>query len=315
MVRKDWRSVTSKSDYVSWDDPSFTVKSDTRWRAGYRRLQSWYREKVLDVPPGIGHGGVPHGNMLPASAVAEKPGLNYLSDAITDYARIRAGEVRAEGGTLALDRLSRNMLSSMPLCFNLFGALREWPDAAAQALSATLDLDIKTVFNIVVEWAPDPELHLRDRTAFDAIVRYVTGDGRPAFLGIETKYTEPFSPQKYCSDRYVELTEDSDAGFKEGAWERLKGSATNQLWRNALLTHSLRRTSEYDRGHVVVVSCEGDSAAQRAIAGVNCELRDPPSLLRCTTYEALVDVLVCIPKASCWAKKFRRRYLDLSPVP
>ena len=202
----------------------------------------------------------------------------------------------------------------MPLCFNLFGALREWPDAAARALSATLDLDIDRVFNIVVEWAPDPELHLHDRTAFDAIVRYVTGDGRPAFLGIETKYTEPFSPKRYCTDRYVELTEDPEAGFKNGAWERLKGSATNQLWRNALLAHSLRRTSEYDRGHVIVISCTGDSAAEKAIAGLSAELCEPASSLRSTTYEALIDVLVCLPESSHWAKKFRRRYLDLSPV-
>ena len=78
--------------------------------------------------------------------------------------------------------------------------------------------------------------------------------------------------------------------------------------------HSLRRTSEYDQGHVVVVSCEGDGAAESAIAGLSAELDEPASLLRSTTYEALIDVLNCIPEASRWAKKFRRRYLDLSPV-
>lgn len=302
------------SEYLRWDDPSLAVKSDTRWRAGYRRLQSWYRENVPDVPPGKDRRGITRANMLPCDEVAKQPGLNFLSDAIADYVHIRVKEVRVEGGTLDEDRLYRNMLSSMPLCFNLFGALREWPDAAAKALSSTLDLDIGKVFNIVVEWAPDPELHLRDRTAFDAIVRYVTGDGRPAFLGIETKYTEPFSPMKYCSDRYVELTQDPKAGFKEGAWERLQGSATNQLWRNALLAHSLRRTSEYDAGHVVVISCEGDAAAANAIAGLSAKLCEPASLLRSTTYEALIDALACIPESSHWAKKFRRRYLDLSPV-
>ncbi|MCY3801644.1 MAG: hypothetical protein OXG46_08685 [Chloroflexi bacterium] len=302
------------SEYLRWDDPSLTVKSDTRWRACYRRLQSWYRETVLDVPPGKDRSRITRANMLPCEAVAKQPGLNFLSDAITDYALTRAGEVKAEGGTLERDRLLRNMLSSMPLCFNLFGALREWPDAAAKALSRTLDLDVAKVFNIVVEWAPEPELHLHDRTAFDAIVRYVTRDGRPAFLGIETKYTEPFSQRRYCSDRYVELTEDPEAGFRKDAWRRLQAPATNQLWRNALLAHSLRRTSEYDRGHVVVISCKGDSAAEKAIAGLKADLFEPASLLRSTTYEALIDVLVCIPESACWAKEFRRRYLDLSSV-
>ena len=302
------------SDYLRWDDPSLVVKSDTQWRAGYRRLQSWYRETVLDVPPGKDRRGITRANMLPCDEVAKQPGLNLLSKGIAEYARKRAEEVKAEEGTLEEDRLFRNMLSSMPLCFNLFGALREWPDAAAKALSATLDLDVAKVFNIVVEWAPDPGLHLHDRTAFDAIVRYVTGDGRPAFLGIETKYTEPFSQRKYCSDRYVELTEDPEAGFREDAWRHLQSPATNQLWRNALLAHSLRRTSEYDRGHVVVISCKGDRAAEKAIAGLSAELAEPASLLRSTTYEALIDILVCITESSCWAKEFRHRYLDLSPV-
>ena len=302
------------SDRLGWNDPALAVKSDTRWRASYRRLQSWYRETVLRVPPGKDSRAIVRGNMLPAEAVAKRPELNFLTDAIAVYARTRAKEVKAEGGTLDPDRLCRNMLSSMPLCFNLFGALRDYPDAAAKALSATLDLDIRRVFDIVVEWAPDPELHLHDRTAFDAIVRYVTGDGRRAFLGIETKYTEPFSRKRYCSDRYVELTNDPEAGFRKDAWLRLKAPATNQLWRNALLAHSLRRTSEYDRGHVVVISCEGDGAAARAIAGLSAELCEPASLLRSTTYEALIDVLVSNPESSSWAQKFRRRYLDLSPI-
>ena len=252
--------------------------------------------------------------MLPCEAEPRRRGLNFLSEAVADYVHTRAEEVKAEGGSLDEDRLFRNMLSSMPLCFNLFGALREYPDAAAEALSKTLDLDIERVFNIVVEWSPDPKLHLHDRTAFDAIVRYVTKDGRPAFLGIETKYTEPFSPKRYCSERYVELTEDPKAGFRKDAWRRLQAPATNQVWRNALLAHSLRRTSEYDRGHVVVISCKGDGAAESAIAGLSAELHEPASLLRSTTYEALIDVLNCIPEASRWAKKFRRRYMDLSPV-
>ena len=133
-------------------------------------------------------------------------------------------------------------------------------------------------------------------------------------MGIETKYTEPFSPKRYCSDRYVELTDDPEAGFRKDAWRRLKAPATNQLWRNALLAHSLRRTSEYDRGHVVVISCEGDGAADRAIAGLSAELHEPASLIRSTTYEELIDVLISNPESSSWAQKFRRRYLDLSPI-
>ena len=289
----------------AWNDLSLEVPSDTAWRAQYRRLQSWYRETVLRTPPGADRGGITRANMLPADAVAKNPGLNFLDEEIAAYARKR----RPSDG-----RLRRNMLSSMPLCFNLFGALRRHPTAAARGLGSVLDLDIKEILEIEIEWAPDPDAHLGDLTAFDAFVRYRTGGGRHAFLGVETKYTEPFSPGRYTSERYDALTRDPASGFRPGAERRLAGSATNQLWRNALLAHSLRSTGEFDEGRVVVLSCRGDAGAERAIAGLSAELRDPPALLRSATYEELVAAFDSEPELSSWAADFRRRYLDLTPV-
>ncbi len=252
--------------------------------------------------------------MLPTEAVAQNPDLNFLDDEIAAYARKRAERVVADGGTLDLDRLWRNMLSSMPLCFNLFGALRKHPAAAARGLGSALDLDIHEILIVKVEWAPDPDVHLKDRTAFDAFVRYRTGGGRRAFLGVETKYTEPFSQRRHTSDRYDAITKDPASGFKLGAECRLVEPVTNQLWRNALLVHSLRSTDEFDDGHVVVLSCDGDSGAQAAIERVANDLRDPPALLRSVTYEALVSELVQEADLSSWAAEFRRRYLELTPV-
>ena len=297
-----------------WDDPSLAVRSDTAWRAQYRRLQSWYRETVLCVPPGTDRRGITRANMLPDDAVAANPGLNFLDPAIAAYAHERASKVVSEGGTLEHDRFQRNMLSSMPLCFNLFGALRRHPKEAARGLASVLDLDIDEILDVEVEWAPEPEVHLGDRTAFDAFVRYRTGAGHSAFLGVETKYTEPFSRRQYASERYVAVTRDPASGFKPGAESRLADPATNQLWRNALLTHSLRSTDEFDDGHVVVLSCEGDGGAQAAITGLESELRDPSALLRSATYEELVSTFASEPDLSSWALEFRRRYLDLAPV-
>ena len=297
----------------AWDDPSLAVKKEPPRRAQYRWLQSWYREKVLGVSPGMDKYGITRGSMLPAEAeavaVAENPGLNFLNEEIAAYAL----EERPSD-----DRLLRNMLSSMPLCFNLFGALRSHPAAAARGLGSVLDLEIEEILEIKVEWAPDREAHLCDRTAFDAFVRYRTGGGRRAFLGVETKYTESFSSKRQANrqacERYGELTRDPASGFKPGAERCLAAPATNQLWRNALLAHSLRSTGEFDEGRVVVLSCQGDAGAERAIKRVSAELRDPPALLRSATYEALVAALASEPELSSWAAEFRRRYLDLTPV-
>ena len=204
-----------------WDDPALAVQSDTSWRARYRRLQSWYRETVLGVPPGTDQRGITRASMLPAEAVAQNPDLNFLDDEIAAYARKRAERVVADGGTLELDRLRRNMLSSMPLCFNLFGALRRHPAAAARGLGSALDLDIDEILMVKVEWAPPPDVHLKDRTALDAFVQYRTGGGRRAFFGVETKYTEPFSQRRYTSERYDAITKDPASGFAAGAECRL----------------------------------------------------------------------------------------------
>ena len=298
----------------SWDDSQFKVESDTSWGAEYRRLQSWYRETVLRVSPGTDERGITRASMLRREDVEQNSALNFLDGEIASYAIERAEQVQAEGGALDRDRLIRNMLSSMPLCFNLFGYLRKRPVEAAQGLAAVLDIDIAEILDIVVEWAPDPAARLDDRTAFDAFVSYRTSDGRRAFLGIKTKYTEPFSRRRYESERYNALTQDSGAGFKPGAEKILVKPPTNQLWRNALLVHSLRSTDEFDDGHVVVLSCEGDEDAKAAIDLLQNQLDDPLSLLRATTYECLMAWFSTRPELQLWADVFKRRYLDLSPL-
>ena len=252
--------------------------------------------------------------MLRKEDVEKNQALNFLDDDIASYAVERAEQVQAEGGTLDYDRLMRNMLSSMPLCFNLFGYLRMHPVEAAKGLAATLDLDIEEILDMVVEWTPNPDAHLGDRTAFDAFIHYHSSDGRHAFLGVETKYTERFSPERYESPRYDAVTQDPKSGFKAGAEKVLVESPTNQLWRNALLAHSLRLTDEFDDGHVVVLSCEGDKSAESAIKGLEEQLDEPSSLLRAVTYEKLISRLSDDAALHSWAGKFQRRYLDLSPV-
>jgi hypothetical protein len=306
-----------------WDDASLRVSSDSAWRAQCRLLQSWYRETVLCEPPGLSKPGSDAeghpverlvGSMLSADAVRARPGLNFLSPEIAAYVGTRAAQVLHAGGTIEEDRLTRNMLSSMPLCFNLFGHLRDHRVDAAAVLRGLLALDIAAVERIDVEEAPPADQHLGDRTAFDAFVEYRSSDGELGFLGIETKYTEPFSAAKYSRPIYTALTEDPASGFRPGAAAVLQEPATNQLWRNALLVLSLRRTRPYRHGHVVVLACRGDAGAARAVAGLREQLVAPDLLVRAATLEDLIEAATQREGLRQWALGFRRRYLDLSPV-
>jgi hypothetical protein len=161
---------------------------------------------------------------------------------------------------------------------------------------------------------------LGDRTAFDAVIRYRHGHVRH-LLGIETKYTETFSPKEYAKpgvdgeaerrERYRGVCEQS-GWFKADAPDHLWRSETNQLWRNTMLAAACEELDDVDHAAVVVVGLQGDRHAAKALDGVRGRLADEGRLL-----DVSIDRLVEAAKACGmveWANVFTRRYLDLSPV-
>jgi hypothetical protein len=119
--------------------------------------------------------------------VACHPAVNFLTAEAWGHAERRIVEVAQEHGTLDPVRLRRNLLSSMPMCFNMFGFLRG-QEGFTKLAWAVFDGGTASVQDCVCEWAPAPKsAHLNDRSAFDAIVHYSTPSGENRFLGIETK--------------------------------------------------------------------------------------------------------------------------------
>ena len=171
------------NNWPSWDDASLAVASDDKWRRKYRRLQSWFRETKLRTAPDSSGGHPLCGSMLSAKAVAVDDSLNFYDANVARYALTRAADVIRDHGTVDLDRLKRNMLSSMPLCFNVFGFLRDNTGDAGPLLGSLFELPIHRITTMEVEYAPDSSLHLGDKTAFDAFVTYTTRDGRKGFVG------------------------------------------------------------------------------------------------------------------------------------
>ncbi len=313
----------------AWDEKDLVRDPDAR-RRRYRRLQSWYRETQLHQSDcGVIRAGTEQerrvGNLLSDASVAADPSLNFLAPStfaheILRYAKGRVYEVHGENGTLDEHRLYHNMLSSMPLCFNLFVPLHNRLDVAAEVLRAALGLEIDEVTLIECEWAPQPPVGLGDRTAFDAVIRYRHGEVRH-LLGIETKYTETFSPTEYARPgvdaeaerrkRYARVCDES-GWFESDAPAVLWRSSTNQLWRNTMLAATCEDLDEVDHAAVVVVGLQGDRHAAKALDGVRDRLTDTSRLL-----DVSIDRLVEAGKAAGlveWARVFTRRYLDLTPV-
>ena len=300
---------------MAWDDPSVAVASDSARTAAYRRLQSWYREVQLGVTEaGVGANGKPVGSMLPKEAARRQPDLNFLVPAAHAHAELRIREVQAEGGTLEEDRLRRNLLSSMPLCFNLFGAVGERP-GFLELIRRLVDPEAVEVVGVVCEWAPRPaSRYLGDRSAFDALVTYDVPGGKRRFLGVETKYIEPFSAVAYQRDEYRRVAEQC-GWFRHDTTTALSAAATNQLFRTLLLAAACEGDPGFDHGEVLLLTLEDDTRARRAVAAVRGHLVDQRRLHH-LSYEEVVSAATAVrdPFLLGWASRFAHRYLDPTSV-
>jgi len=297
----------------AWDSRDLRVASDSSRTARYRLLQSWYRQTVLGVEAGAtGQAGSERlvGSRLRREDVAERRDLNFLDPKIAGYAQRRAVEVQREGGTLEPVRLFRNMLSSMPLCFNVFGMIRETPDAQLEFVQQLFDPSAVGIEMIECEWTP--VAGLGDRTAFDAAIVTRHVDGSTHLIGIETKYTDSFSPTEYESAEYVRVHQAS-GWFRDGTAGDLSGRATNQMWRDCLLAAAAELAGEYTTAAVVVLALEDDPGAGAAIAGVDAALSDPR---RCQAVplQRIVEAGKQITPLVAWASEFERRCIDLTPI-
>ena len=283
-------------------------KSDNDFARRMRWHQSWYRDRVLKVPYGTGpwpRSHMPYGNMLTEQSA--EAGLNFLAPGIFDLAKRRI----AEGtGTVESFRLMRNMLSSQPMCFNLFGELALDHELATGLVRVLWGEHIARVTGVYIEWAPEPAAeYLDDRTAFDAFIEYETRDGRAGFVGTETKLSEPFSVHRYDKPEYRRwMTPD-------GPWRADSGGEVakqehNQLWRDHLLSWSLLRhpESKYAEGGLSVVYHPEDRRCRDVIAGYRALLRDTATF---SSFDLAQVVSAWKPLAGQWLARFEQRYLAL----
>ena len=122
-----------------------------------RLHQSWYRHAVLGVPFGTGPrktSKTHYGNML--DSLAADAGCNFLTPEIYELAKARAAEGR---GAVEPFRLFRNMLSSQPMCINLFGFLAtkyELLDAREKRKCASSGLMVPTILELGQGRRPAP---------------------------------------------------------------------------------------------------------------------------------------------------------------
>jgi len=291
-------------------------RGDAPFRTLMRRHQSWYRADVLRLPYGTGPKSTDttlYGNMLDAHG--EALGANFLSPEIAEVAEAR---IAASPGVEPF-RCRRNMLSSQPMCFNLFGPLQRDLALATRLIRALLPDEVAEVLDVRIEYAPGPNReYLDDRTSFDAFFGYRRIDGERAFLAIETKLTESFTTTRYSKPRYLELTEREDSLWRRGAWSVLSSSETNQLWRNHLLVEAVRTHPENPHGvagRSVVVRHPVDQDCAGAVENYRALLVAPDASFADWTLDHVIRTWKAASRSAAelsWLVAFERRYIDVS---
>lgn len=303
----------------------------TAWKQAARRHQSTWRE-LQGLEPGTqkprnssSKKERPLGSRLqPADAEA---GKNFLTDAAWHAANHRVKHPQPRQ-MLQRDRLYGDLLSSMPMCFNLFGPL--WDDPAlARAVArrwfpdfCPADADVRVEF----EWSPgrgNPKW-LDDHTAFDAVVFVAMADGERRLIGIETKYHEhptTASPTRRnkktgqienrpLKPRYREVTATAGLCDDSAIDDEIWGTDLEQIWRDHMLALACQQHPDEGWADVryVLVAPAGNPAwsalSERYLDAL-------PAAAATFEYRSVDDLVDSAADLLPHAAAFSERYLDV----
>ncbi len=252
--------------------------------------QSWWRAFVLAEDEGshpmpqkkgesigssINKGDLSHSNFLSENAI--KAAEETLND------RDRS----SDKGLIKEDRLFNNLLSSQPLCFNFFGELK-YNLPLATLLLKQFYPDIVEVTSVLFEYAPNAAQN-NDNSAHDIAIEFTGPDNKKGLIGLECKYTEPFSPREYDKPEYGEIYEQSKA-FTAPYKECIK-SHYNQLFRNQLIVESALINKRYDMVYAGLFCYEDDKNALTKGLAFQSMLKDGEKRFQIITFKDFIESL------------------------
>lgn len=211
------------------------------------------------------------------------------------------------------DRLYSDLLSSMPMCFNLFGSFHSDLKAADYAVHRWWPDVPGRVCAVRFEWSPGRRLpgeYLENQSAFDVVFELALADGTRGVVGVETKYHEDCKREKAPRDdrlrHYKEVTDKSGI-FTPEAFCTVLGTDLQQIWLDHLLALSMLQHTSHAWSWVkfVLVHPAGNVSYARATDNYMKLLKDS-STFGVSTIESLLNPNV-LPADT--AAVFQERYL------
>ncbi len=291
------------------------VESDNPFQRRARLLQALWRESQ-GLPVGL-HRGQPLGSRIPMP-FAEATLANYLTDTIRAVVRREVADpARSAEKLYGKPRIFEDLLSSQPLCFNLFGELQQDLGLATRALRRLWPDRVSEVVAVDFEHSPgrsDPT-YTADRSAFDVFITCKTPRGAAGFVGVEVKYHESMkdrpAPHRPAYDEIAAAM----GVFRADGVERLKRSPLQQIWRDHLLSGALVRRGGYEAGLLVLLYPADNAACARAAAAYEACLRGAQGEtgFEARTLEA-VAAAIRAETAAPWIDALVERYLRFEKV-
>lgn len=268
---------------------------DTRFRSAARLLQALWREDQ-SLPIGCYTDKKGRARKLGSrvTAKAGEAGGNFLTP---DTARLVRREIayREIGAFVDEDRLRTNLLSSMPLVFNLFGPLKLNPALATRTMHRLLPEFAGEITHVLFEHAPGRgnPAYTGDHSAFDVLLRYPTPQGGTGCIAIEVKYSESMQePVPVFNTRYDALIPDSGL-YRDPTEPGLRTNPMQQLCREHLLAQTMVDRGVYDEATFLVIAPRLNYHAQQAAQAYRGKLAEPGGKVpfQALTLEAVIGVL------------------------
>ena len=290
---------------------------DTKYVELCRRTQSIYRHEIgQPIAPYRGH---MYGNYI---SNGKESGANFLAEYIHAHALKRVRDKKPYE-MIQEDRLFNNLLSSQPMAFNLFYPLEklrsESPQDATRAIQAALPCyDIALVEEVALEFIPEKYKDITgDKSAMDAIIRYVDSEGKNCFIAIETKYSESLGANEAKDDatKEKERRVAVDLGiFRDEAAEKIASGDVplTQIYRNFLLSEAYGKKCGLGSFSIVLAPSIHPST-DREVASLLPKLKEEyAKKLKIVHLEDFVDALIAnTPEEySSLFDRFKSRYLD-----
>lgn len=292
-----------------------TDNSDFRRRA--RVLQSIWREEK-EIPCGThkgSRGTRSLGSRLPMPSAKAKLD-NFLTEGVRRVVRREVIESVDPEKLFGKPRIFNDLLSSQPLCFNLFAELEADLGTASAVVSELTGGRFTRVLAIDFEHSPgrgDPR-YLDDRSAFDVFLTCDAASGGRGFIGIEVKYHEDLKGKPARHRPRYDVVAKQMGCFRSDGREVLRESPLQQIWRDHLLSGATLKDKEggWADGLFVILYPRDNGHVSQAVADYRERLSDDRSFAA-WTLEDFVGRLKA-QSAAKWIRLFEDRYLAFGKI-